>query len=59
MCDGRKNLIAMLKKKVKVPGLLDVLDEFRSDPKVKLSEEEFDLLLSPMLNNPLPLFNFL
>ena len=29
MSEERKNLIAQLKKKSKVTGLLDVLDEFR------------------------------
>ena len=55
--DEQKKLIDQLKRRVTVQALVQILDEFREQPKVRLEYEEFDLLLSPMLNNTSTLFN--
>lgn len=54
--EENKNMIGMLKRRVKMEELLAILEEFRETKKDKLSWEEFDLMMSPMLNNPEPLF---
>ena len=38
---------------------MEVLEDFRSTPKIKLEWEEFDSVISPILNNTEPLFSVL
>ena len=42
-------------------GIVAILGDYREtlSPKENINWEEFDQLISPMINNPLPLFNFL
>ena len=56
MSEDRKILIAFLRKRVNLTKIIEVLHDFRSNPKVKLNQEEFDDIMSPMLNDTEPLF---
>ena len=49
-------MMRMLKDRVTLPKLIELLEDFRNEPRDRFSWEEFDYLMSPMLNNPLPLF---
>ena len=52
----KRAVLRAMKNKVTVQGLVEVLQDFQSEPKQKLSWDEFDLMMSPILNNSQPLF---
>ena len=59
MSQEQKKLVELIKKRVTINGLLQILCEFRASPKIGLDYEEFDELMSPMLNYTQPLFTAL
>lgn len=54
-----KVVVRQIKRFTKIPKLLEILSDFYADPRDQMCWERFDLIMSPMLNNPLPLFNLL